>query len=122
MAHVPANVATNQLLHFGQNMKTKHFRQYDHGTVKNYFKYKRTSPPDYNLKNVKAPIAVYYAENDPFMTTKDIPVLIEKLPNVVKSYLVPHKDFNHIDFLWGKNAPTLLYREILKTMNDLRDS
>lgn len=114
---MPANVATNQLLHLGQNIKSKHFRQYDHGTIGNYFKYKRSSPPDYDLKKVRIPIAVYYAESDPFINGHStIPEMTKKLPNLVKTYLVPHKYFNHIDFVWGINATNLVHREILKTM------
>lgn len=117
LAHVPANAcSSNQLIHFGQIIRSKHFRQYDHGAIKNYFKYRRISPPDYNLTKVKAPVAVYYSENDWLVNAKDIPMLLERLPNVVKTYLVPHEQFNHIDFLWGTDAALLLYQEILKTM------
>lgn len=56
------------------------------------------------------------------VTAKNIPVLIERLPNVVKSYLVPHENFNHVDFLWGMDASNLLYREILNTMKSSNPS
>lgn len=116
LAHVPARVATNQLLHFGQNINSKRFRQYDYGAIKNYIKYKRFAPPEYILKNVRAPVAIYYAENDWLVTAKDIPMLIDRLPNIVKTYLVPHKEFNHVDFLWGMDVSILVYEEILKTI------
>lgn len=92
--HAPSSAATNQFLHYGQEVNSGRFRQYDYGPTKNLFKYKRFTPPDYNLKNVKAPVAVYYAHNDWLATKKDIHILIERLPNVVKSYLIPHKQFN----------------------------
>lgn len=115
LAHV-SGIATNQLIHFGQVVNSNRFRPFDYGAIKNYIKYKQFTPPDYNLQNVKVPVALYYSENDWLVTTKGIPTLIEKLPNVVKTYLVPHKEFNHIDFLWGTDAPILIYQEILKTM------
>lgn len=116
LGHVPAGAATNQFIHYGQGVRSGHFRQYDYGPVKNLIKYKRFSPPDYNLKNVRVPVAVYYAHNDWLATPKDVHILIGKLPNVVKTYLIPHKAFNHVDFLWGTEAPILLYDEILATM------
>lgn len=115
LAHV-SGIATNQLIHFGQIINSKRFRQFDYGPIKNYIKYKRFTPPDYHLENVKVPVAVYYSENDWLVTPKDIPTLFEKLPNLVKTYLVPHKEFNHIDFLWGTDASILVHQEILETM------
>lgn len=74
------------------------------------------SPPDYNLKNANIPVAVYYAQDDWLADVKDTLRLINELPNVVHTYLVPHKKFNHIDFLWGIDAPALLYNEIARIM------
>lgn len=46
----------------------------------------------------------------------DVERLAKVLPNVINNYLVPHDRFNHIDFLWGIDAPRLVYDEIIKTM------
>lgn len=103
-------------MHYGQEVNSGHFRQYDHGRIGNLIHYKRISPPDYNLNNVIAPIAVYYAKDDWLAVVKDTERLLKSLPNVVHNYLVPHKKFNHIDFLWGIDAPFLVYDEIIRTM------
>lgn len=47
-----------------------HFRQFDHGMMGNIAKYKRFTPPDYNLKNVKAPVAIFCSKNDPLADLK----------------------------------------------------
>lgn len=114
--HVPAGSAVRQLLHFGQEVDSGHFRQFDHGRVMNLIRYKSVSPPDYKLKNIKAPVALYYGKDDWLADVRDVKRLIDELPNVVNSYEVPHDRFNHIDFLWGKDAPKLVYDEIIKTM------
>lgn len=116
LGHAPAGAAVNQFFHYGQEIISGHFRQYDYGRAQNLIKYNRSTPPDYNLENIKVPVAVYHSQNDWLATPKDVHILLKKLTNVVKHYLVPHEKFNHIDFLWGIDAPTLLYEEILKTM------
>lgn len=112
----PAGTGVNVLAQMGQWVNSGHFRQFDYGRIKNLKKYKRLSPPDYNLKNVTAPVAIYYSEGDWVTTVKDVQQLSKALPNVVKEYLIPHKYFNHFDFILGKDAPSLLYDEIIKIM------
>lgn len=52
-----------QFTHFVQSMLSGKFRQYDHKS-KNMKIYNLTSPPEYNLNNVKAPIYLYHGEDD----------------------------------------------------------
>lgn len=115
-SHVPAGSSIRQLIHYGQVTNSGRFRKYDFGPEKNREIYNRTTPPDYNLKKITAPVAIYYSLNDWITTISDIHILMKKLPNVVKSYLVPHKEFNHIDFILGTQAPKYLFKEVLKTM------
>lgn len=117
LAHAATGSSTDSLVHLGQEVKSGQFRQFDHGWFKNLLKYRRTSPPEYNLNNVKAPVAIYYSQNDWLSTVADVERLFPRLPNLIKSYLVPHEKFNHIDFLWGTDAHQLLYQEIMITMN-----
>lgn len=122
LSHTPAGSSTNQLIHYGQEVVSGHFRKYDYGRIGNMRKYKRRSPPNYNLNNCKAPIAAYYSQNDWLADLDDAMILISKLPNVVNAYNVPHSTFNHMDFVWGTDATTLLYDEIIRTMkaNDVQ--
>lgn len=115
-AHLPTAAGSNQLLHFGQLVNSGRFRNFDYGKIGNWIQYKRTSPPEYNLRNATIPVSVYYAEGDRLTVVKDVRSLINKLPNVINDYLVPHAKFNHVDFVWGKNAGQLVYDEIVKTI------
>ena len=36
-----------------------------------------------------------------------------KLPNVIRKFRVPLKMFNHLDFIWGRGANYLVYRDVL---------
>lgn len=120
----PAGASVDQLIHFGQEVRSGHFRQFDHGYIENMIRYKQFSPPDYNLSNINTPIAVYYAQDDWLADPKDIAKLSKLLPNVIHNYLVPHEKFNHIDFLYAIDVQRLVNDEVVKVMNlnDLIDS
>lgn len=114
---IPGGFAINQFVHYAQVMNSGHFRKFDHGPTENLKRYNQPHPPHYNLSNIKAPIAFYYAKSDSVTVVEDISKLIKELPNVVKDYIVPYEKFNHVDFVLGVDAPELVYTEILKMMN-----
>lgn len=64
MSHGPAGASTKTLVHYGQEMKSGKFRQYDYGYEKNLVIYNAPEPPDYNLADITVPIALFYADND----------------------------------------------------------
>ena len=47
-------------------------------------------------------------------------MLTSRLPNLYASYEVPFPKWNHLDYLWGIDAPTLVYSEVLKNMEAVR--
>ena len=114
--HAPAGSAKDQLVHYSQEVPSGHFRQFDHGLVDNYRKYGRMTPPDYNLDNVQAKVALHYASDDWLASPQDVEKLGSKLPNVVGMFHVPHTRFNHVDFVWGTNVRTIVYDKILRLM------
>ena len=100
-------------------------------------KYNQTSPPIYDLKNIKTPVALYWgilifcmkflsdfdlmkktlryeASKDWLSDPNDISYLRENLPNIVDDYEVDL--WNHVDFIWAINARELLYERIVKLM------
>lgn len=113
----PASVSVNQLIHFAQEVRSSHFRQYDYGYIGNLRKYKQLEPPDYDLSNIKTPIALYYAHDDWLADCKDVDKLSQLLPNVINDYLIPHARFNHLDFLFGVDVQHLVYDKLLDILN-----
>lgn len=105
-----------ELQHFAQLVNTGRFQKFDYGQAGNLIRYNRPTPPEYNLKNVKVPVAIYYGKTDALVVVEDVKKLIEELPNVVKDYLVPHEKFNHFDYIWGVDAPRLVFDDIVKTI------
>ena len=52
------------------------------------------------------------------ISSQDVDQLASKLPNLVGKFLVPLPLFNHLDFLWGTDADTLVYNKIISQMDD----
>lgn len=60
----PSSSSVKAFLHQMQLMGTGRFCEFDYGSKKNMEIYGREHPPDYNLTNVRAPIALIVGEND----------------------------------------------------------
>lgn len=46
--------------------------------------------------------------------------LEQHLPKAIGKFVVPIKDFNHMDFMWGIDAKTKLYERLVVLMNKYR--
>lgn len=112
IAAFPAGGSIRQFVHFLQCHRSGRFAQFDEGKTENIKRYGHSTPAAYALDLVTAPIAIYYGNNDLFVSVEDIQLLARKLPNVVLRYLHPNPKWNHIDFLYSVEAP-LVYRRIL---------
>jgi lysosomal acid lipase/cholesteryl ester hydrolase len=116
MHHTPAGASTNSFVHFAQEINSKKFRAFDYGKDENNAIYGSDTPPDYDLKMVTAPVAVYWAENDWLAHPTDVLRLFSELPNIVANYDVPYPAWNHLDFVYGIDANIYVYPEVLANM------
>ncbi|KYN08590.1 PREDICTED: lipase 3-like [Cyphomyrmex costatus] len=114
--HDPAGASTKTIIHFGQEVVSGKFRRYDYGYEKNLLIYNATEPPDYDLANITVPVAIFYADNDWLVNSVDVKKLYRLLPNILDMYRVPFPKFNHLDFIWGKDALKLVYKRLLEIM------
>lgn len=113
LSHIPAGSSTKQLLHFGQEVLSGRFCQFDYGTRQNTIIYGQEHPPDYNLTSVVAPIILHYGSNDHLAHAEDVERLARQLPNLVESHRIDMQLFNHMDFLIAKDAKKLLYTQLI---------
>ncbi|XP_031783671.1 lipase 3 [Nasonia vitripennis] len=111
--HFPGGSSAKQIIHYSQVILTDSFRKFDYGTSKNLKLYGSTQPPKYCLERVKVPVAVFYSENDFLTHPEDVKRLVENLPNVALKHKIEYSKFNHIDYLWGCDAKTLLYDHVI---------
>lgn len=122
LSHTPAGASIKQMIHYGQEYNSGQFRQFDYGYFENMAKYKSRHPPAYNVNNIKAKIVFFYASDDWLASPTDILRLAKELPNIIGSYLVPHKHFNHVDFVWGMDVRRLIYDNIIREMKSADNS
>ena len=99
---------------------TGSFRKFDYGPTKNLKIYGSTQPPKYDLEKVKTPITIFYSENDFLTDPTDITKLTDRLPNVTEIRKIEYLKFNHVDFLWGRDAKILLYNAVLTVLKNFR--
>jgi pimeloyl-ACP methyl ester carboxylesterase len=114
--HEPSPTSVTNMAHWSQLVRTGKFEAFDHGVEQNLIMYGTEYPEEYNVSNIKVPIAIYYGDKDYLANPKDIEeYLLEKLPNVV--YKEKIADFKHNDFVWGKHACTKVYISLLDLLN-----
>lgn len=112
MGHTPAGASVRSLVHYAQGVNSGLFRKFNHGKKENLEIYGTELPPEYDVSKITAPVALYWGENDWLGVKSDVYRLAELLPNLVRKYRVPHDKFNHLDFLWAIDSPSLLYETL----------
>lgn len=118
--HFPAGASAKQMIHYSQSILSGLFRKFDYGVTENFKRYGSTQPPKYNLEKIKVPVAIFYGENDFLTHPLDLQKLVDKLPNVIEIKKIDYPKFNHIDFLWGRDAKVLLYNCIVAVLKRFR--
>lgn len=114
--YIPAGASFKSLLHYWQLVLVPQFRQYNYGIEENLKIYNQLAPPDYNLGNCIAPVAIIYSDHDTLASAKDVLHLSNELPNLVIIKRVDDDSFNHLDFVWAMDAKELIYDYIVEWM------
>ena len=117
--YTPGGTSLKNIQHWLQVFKGKTLGMYDYGKEENLKRYGKSRPPVYDLKkfkHYKVKSTLYYSDSDPFSNENDLKQITQFL----------HKDivevkklinYNHLDFLWSKDAKDDIYVEILSKLN-----
>ena len=73
--HTPAGASTHTILHYAQEKPTGGFHGYDWGSDKENFQHHNGPVPEYDLGDVKTPVALYWSDHD-FFAMPDVSKLV----------------------------------------------
>ncbi|XP_048843453.1 gastric triacylglycerol lipase [Brienomyrus brachyistius] len=112
--HCPAGTSVQNMVHWSQAVRHGKLMAYDYGRSGNMAHYNQTTPPLYNVQDLKVPTAVWYGGQDMLADPKDVALLLPQIPNLVYQKRIQH--WEHLDFIWGLDAPQEMFGDMLKLM------
>lgn len=114
--HFPNAVSVKDLVHLGQCVDTDTFKRYDYGADRNLEVYGMAQPPDYDISQITAPVALFACEGDTLSDLKDVAKLKGGLPNVVYYYEMG-EDWGHAHYLLARTARTKYMPNLIKLLD-----
>lgn len=118
MGHTPAGASTDNLVHYAQGIRSGNFRQFSLGAVSNLLRHGSINAPRYNLRNIRAPLTLYYSLNDWLADPEDVRELFMGMSSRRKMIQISDPRFNHFDFLWAIDVKSLLYDQLIDIMKE----
>ncbi|XP_042316412.1 lipase member M-like [Sceloporus undulatus] len=83
-------------------------------SVQNGLHWRQTTPLIYKLEDIKIPLAMWTGGQDFFADSRDIAMLSSRISNLIYQKHIP--EWQHLDFVWGLDAPEKMYMEIIDIM------
>ena len=122
-SHPFGDFSFKNLNHFLQIYSTGQLQKFDYGKEKNLVKYGRSTPPPYDLKKITCPsICLFHGRNDWFTSEQDLQFLRQELRvPILEDYQVPVDNWNHLDFVFGKDCGKYVNSKIIDILDDLKN-
>ena len=119
---LPAVTSSKNIIHFKQNVKTGIFQKYDYGYFGNLKRYKSLHPPKYQLEKItNQDIALFSSLNDWLATPANVDRIRGALKvKLIDDYLVPFKDWNHLDFLLAQETGRYVNDRVVSILEKYR--
>jgi len=111
--HDPAGTSCKNIAHFAQLVREDKFQKYDYGADGNMKQYGQKTPPQYPVPDLKVKVALFTGSQDYLADPTDVKKLISVLPKDKVVFNKNIEKYSHIDFIWGYDAPSILYKDIL---------
>ncbi|KAM7543254.1 hypothetical protein Aperf_G00000001045 [Anoplocephala perfoliata] len=119
LTHIPDDTSIQNVVHYCQAILDDQFKAFDFGSASaNLEKYNSTSPPTYGLvaSANNLPTRIYWGGMDLLATPGNVGRILREItadPSVDDVTDVYLEDYNHLGFIWGVNAPSLVYADII---------
>lgn len=91
---------------------------FDFGAAGNMKHYNQSTPPEYRVQDMKVPTALFSGGQDTLADPKDVAVLLTQVTNLVYHQHIEH--WEHLDFIWGLDAPEQMFPAVLKLLQEYR--
>lgn len=114
--HCPAGTSVQNILHWSQAVHGGKLMAFDFGPAGNMKHYNQTTPPEYHVKDMKVPTALFSGGHDTLADPKDMAILLTQVSNLVFHQHIEH--WEHVDFIWGLDAPDVMFPNILKLLKE----
>ncbi|XP_053168004.1 lipase member M-like [Hemicordylus capensis] len=114
-SHLLGCTSTKNILHWVQVIKSREFKSFDYGS-ENIEKYNQTTPPFYNIKDMKVPVVMWTGSKDLIATPKDTELLLPLLQKLIFYKEIP--DWMHYDFVFGLDARRQVYDELVEIISN----
>ncbi|XP_034261162.1 lipase member M-like [Pantherophis guttatus] len=115
LSRFPDYTSVKNIVHWSQTSYSGRFQYYDYGS-KNKVIYNQTTPPLYDIEAITIPTAMWSGYQDWVSRPSEIAKLQHRITNLIHEKKFP--EWNHWDFIWGLDAASCLYAEILALMQE----
>ncbi|XP_059181030.1 gastric triacylglycerol lipase [Centropristis striata] len=112
--HCPAGTSVQNMIHWAQGVHGGKLMAFDFGKLGNMKHYNQTTPPEYKVQDMKVPTALFSGGMDTLADPEDMAILLTQVSNLVFHKHIEHWD--HLDFIWGLDAPEEMFPSILKLL------
>lgn len=111
LCHVTSGASLNQAIHYSQEVEYGYFGPYKTGPE---------IPRDFNFSQITVPLSIHYSPVDTFTNTVDVDRLTSQISSIKLVQVIDESEFNHVDFMWGVNAASLVYSNITKFFDSIK--
>lgn len=116
-SHIYSFSSVKCLIHWFQITRTKRFQMFDgHIAPRDSINYPSYLLPSYQSSKIKCPIAVFCGGRD---TIPDNDIILEELESHPKLFVHKEKNYEHLDFIWGKTAPDRIFTKVIHLINQV---
>uniref|UniRef100_A0A3Q2PXL4 Lipase n=1 Tax=Fundulus heteroclitus TaxID=8078 RepID=A0A3Q2PXL4_FUNHE len=114
--HCPAGTSVQNMVHWSQAVHRGKLMAFDFGPEGNMRHYNQSTPPEFRVQDMKVPTALFSGGQDTLADPKDMAVLLTQVSNLVYHQHIEH--WEHLDFIWGLDAPEVMFPSILRLMQE----